>query len=342
MTEYSEFIGLEKENTEYKEFAFSSAGLVLDNKLAELYCQNCKFEFNESVISNLKKYFKVYVPKYFSAFNNACIDGDLYIGVNDLGFVKGIPYKGELPIEYLKTKIFNSLTKYIQNSSLFNFNDMIEINFTKISKPAIPSSTTHPKIIDYFLKKNEFIKDYRTWVEKFEQWKIRYQYFTQKLVDLVNNQESREMLILWIKMKDPNNQCIDLLLTDYQLKYKDHEELLDLKNDPLNVYYWVCNWKDYITDYLKSIKPIFTHDFNQHNLPINIIISAGEMIPYWINNNLDMNLYLIHIKFKNLINIPSDEPENKIIIKYRESNKKQWLSCYRSSKLDGNPFCKPI
>ena len=337
MTEFNDFLGLENENTEYKEFAFSSAGLgvVIDTKLAELYCQNCKFEFNEAVLLNLKKYFKVYIPKYFSAFNNASIEGELYIGVNDFGFIKGIPYQGELPIDFLKEKILYNLKKYIQDSSDFNFNDMIEINFTIISKPVL-ESLINPKFADYILKKNDYLKEYRAWVEKYDQWKVRYMYFTQKLVDLVNNQESRDMLIQFIKTKDPNNPCIDLLLTDYKLEYKDHEELSDLKNDITNIYYWVCYWKDHITDYLKTLKPIFNHDFNQHNLPINMIISGGEMIPYWVNFNSNMNLYLIHIKFKQII-----DSEIKII-KYREHNKKEWLSCYRSSKPDGNPFCKPF
>ena len=111
---YDEFIGPEDENTEYKEFTFNLAGPTLDTKLAESYCQNSKFDFNESVIFNLKRYFKVYMSKYFNAFNNASIEGDLYIGVNDFGFVKGIPYKGNLPIEYLKGK--NIVLLYLQIS----------------------------------------------------------------------------------------------------------------------------------------------------------------------------------------------------------------------------------
>jgi hypothetical protein len=338
MTEFNEFLGPENENTEYKEFAFSSAGLgvVIDSKLAEIYCQNCKFEFNDAVIKNLKKYFKVFIPKYFSAFNNASIEGDLYIGVNDYGFIKGIPYQGELPIDFLEQKIFLNLKKYIKDSSDFNFNDMIDINFINITKPPKPETLSNPKFNDYVIKKNEYLKEYRAWVEKYDQWKIRYMYFTQKLVDLVNNQESRDMLIQFIKTREPDNHCIELLLTDYQLEYKDHEELAELKNDSSSVYYWVCSWKDHITDYLKTLKPIFNNDFNQHNLPINMIMSGGEMIPYWMNFNSNMNLYLIHIKFKQIIG-----SEIKIV-KYREHNKKEWLSCYRSSKTDGNPFCKPF
>ncbi len=70
MIEFNEFLGLENENTEYKEFAFSSAGLgtIINTKLAELYCQNCKFEFNEAVLLNLKKIFQSFHTKIFFSF----------------------------------------------------------------------------------------------------------------------------------------------------------------------------------------------------------------------------------------------------------------------------------
>ncbi len=334
---YDEFIGPEDENTEFKEFAFSSAGISIDSKLAESYCQNSRFDFNDCVISNLKKYFKVYMPKYFAAFYNANINGDLYIGVNDFGFVKGIPFMGELPIDYLEDKIYKSLNEYIFESYHFNFNETIEINFNNLSKPNVPETTTNPKFFDYLCKKHEYLCDYQKWVEKFENWKIRYAYYTQKLVDLVNNQDSRLMLIEWIRTKDPENPCIKLLETDYQLEYKDHGEIAILKEDPTNVYYWVCMWKDHVTDYLKTIKPTFSHEFNQHNLPLNLIVSASEMIPYWTNYNPNMNLYLIHIKFKNGLK----DPTNNSMVKYREPNKKQWLCCYRTVLPVGGPTCQP-
>ena len=336
---YNEFTGRENKPTEYKEFTFNLAGFIMETKLAEKYCQNSVFDFNNLVISNLKKYFKIYVPKYFTAFNNVRIDTDanLYIGINDYGFTKGIPYKGTLPFEYLEKKIFKSLKKYIQHSNTFKFNELIEIKFIKISLPDIPTISTHPKIIDYLSKKNSYQNDYFKWVESFENWKIRYSFFSQKLVDLVNNKESRELLVQWIKSKDPNSPCINMLESDYQLEYKDHNEITILKNDPTNVYYWVCLWKDHVTDYLKTIKPVFSHEFNQHNLPINLIVSVNEMIPYWTNFNSDMNLYLICIKFKNL----NLDWENKVMIRYREPGKKPWLCCYRTLNTDGTPYCEP-
>ena len=346
---YNEFTGRENIPTEYKEFTFNLAGFIMETKLAEKYCQNSVFDFNNLVISNLKKYFKVYVPKYFTAFNNPTIDptidpnmdsgidAKLYIGINDYGFAKGIPYKGTLPFEYLEKKIFKSLETYIQNSNTFNFNELIEIKFIKISLPYVPTVSTHPRITEYLDKKKSYQNDYFKWVESFENWKIRYSFFTQKLAELVNNKESRELLIQWIKSKDPHSPCINILESDYQLEYKDHNEITILKNDPTNVYYWVCLWKDHITDYLKTIKPVFSHEFNQHNLPINLIVSVNEMIPYWTNSNPDMNLYLICIKFKKF-NLDST---NKVMIKYREPSKKSWLSCYRILNTDGTPECNP-
>ena len=44
----------------------------------------------------LIEYMKKYIPKYIGNFSKAEIDGNLYIGVDDIGYIEGIPYFGEL------------------------------------------------------------------------------------------------------------------------------------------------------------------------------------------------------------------------------------------------------
>ena len=102
--DYNEFIDEETLPREYKEFTFNLSGIQIDNKVAEEYCKTNRFDFNKQVNSNIKKYFKMYAPKYMVSFFNSKINGELFIGVDDWGFVKGIPYKGEIPIDILKLK----------------------------------------------------------------------------------------------------------------------------------------------------------------------------------------------------------------------------------------------
>jgi hypothetical protein len=85
---FNDYIGFETINKEYKEFTFNCAGINIDNKLAEKYCYNNNFKFNEDVLENLKKYIKVYLPKYACSFWNSKIQkSKFYIGVNDFGLV---------------------------------------------------------------------------------------------------------------------------------------------------------------------------------------------------------------------------------------------------------------
>jgi hypothetical protein len=92
---FDDFIGTETLSQEYKEFTFNNAGIPIDIKSAEYYCNSNKFEFNEYVILNIQKYFNYYLPKYISGFLNSNLNGEFYIGINDYGFIKGIPYCGD-------------------------------------------------------------------------------------------------------------------------------------------------------------------------------------------------------------------------------------------------------
>ena len=94
-----------------------------------------KFNFNKEVLYIIKKYFKIYIPKYASSFWNARISGNLYIGINDLGFIKGIPFQSELSIELLNQINQKIIMKYL-DAKYINF---INIELIKINKPEEPN-----------------------------------------------------------------------------------------------------------------------------------------------------------------------------------------------------------
>ena len=106
---YNEYIGIEKLEKEYKEFTFNLAGLALDFKFVEKYCSNNKFDFNRAVLINLKKYVKIYATLNACASFNSNIDSSFFIGVNDDGFIKGIPFCGELQIEEIQSEFLTSV-----------------------------------------------------------------------------------------------------------------------------------------------------------------------------------------------------------------------------------------
>lgn len=345
--EHNEYTGQETINCEYKEFTFNLAGILLDNKLAEMYCQTNKFDFNKNVIFNLKKYFKAYVPKYASGYFNSCMDGEFYIGINDLGFVKGIPFKGHMPIEYLKKNIIKILRTHIKNPEISNINldELVQIKISKIKHNITLDIEQHPVFTNYMDDKEKYMEKYNDFVEKTNKWRLRINFAINKLVDLANNSETRKQIIDYIKEKDPSNPSIDLFNNpDFKLEYKNHTNLILIKDNPDEPYYWVTRWKDFIIDKIKSERPVLSSTFNLHNTPTNLIVSVSEMIPYWIKYNSNINLYVIQIKFFGSKFASNGLHAKELVhsnykFSYYDFNIRKWLRCYRTVIANGEPVC---
>ena len=326
---FNQCIGPEELCKEYKEFTFNIAGLPLDLYDCESYCLSNIFDFNEIVLNNLNKYFRVYLPKYVSSFLNLNYSCKFYIGINDLGYVKGIPFKGELPIKTLCHEMYKIIYNNIKADNNIDFSDFIKINFIKVNFNK-EVNNTHEKFINYLIQKNKFYNEYKKFIKSYETWKDKLLFINKKLVDLVNSPDTRVLLINYIKSLDPTNPVINLLLSDYKLESKSHEELLSLKDKSNNVYYWVTRWKDEYRRYIISIKPTFNIEFSLKNIPYNLIQGVSDMIPYWMNYNDNMNLYVISV----------DIIKNNIPHKYKfyDNVMKKWLYCERKIFLN-QPVC---
>lgn len=350
-TEYNEYIGQETVDCEYKEFTFNLSGLILDTKLAENYCSTNRFDFNANVIFNLKKYFKVYLGKYACGYFNSGIDGECYIGINDFGFVKGIPFKGRIPAHHLKEKIIQVLNSNVKNhdTPLIDWSNLVQIKFIKIKSDFKLETTQNPKFISYVEGKEKYLREYQEFVDKTIAWRLRMNFSLNKLVDLANNPVTRAQLIEYIKLNDPYNPVIKLFESDFVLEYKGHDDIIRIKDDPTEPYHWVTQWKDYVIDSIKADKPILTSTFNMHNTPTNLLVSANEMIPYWLTYNSNMNLYVIQIKFfGSKLSIPDNSNSTQLIpnayknFKYLDLNAKKWTRCYRTVLPNGDPVCLPL
>lgn len=340
---FNDFIGREDQETEFK--IFSLYNLILEYVKATEYIRNYKFEFNQEVLTSLNAYIRIYGPKYTCAFLNSNIKGTLYIGVDDYGFVKGIPFQGELPIKTIKENIIDTIQKMVANNKGYeiNFNKLVSVEIIKITHPDKPTLVVPKAFTEYLNQKHAYEKAYNEFVERINTWKKEYNFFTQKLVDLVNIKESRVMLIEYIRQNDPNNPVIDILESDYTLKYCDHEEITILKEDLTDPYYWVCKWKDEMCELMNKKKPVFNeHEYTFYPAtPYNLIISVREMIPYWMHNNLSMNLYLIIIKFNSIRDVDKSLDLSDILFSYLPYNDKNWVSCCRTILPNGEPECTP-
>ena len=314
---FDSFFSRETLHTEFKEFALNNCKRFFTLLESEDYCTYYKFDFNKEVLCVIKKYFKIYIPKYASSFWNAQISGDLYIGINDLGFIKGIPFQNELSIELLNQINQKIIIKYL-DSKYINF---INIELIKINKPEKPREKIIPSMKEYFKHKEEFIQEKQKYKNNLLNWRIRMLYMTQKLVDLVNNQDSRQSIINYIKNIHSESIVIKLLETDYKLTYASHDEIKNYKDDINNIFYWITRWRDDMVDKIKLEKPVFNYEFLDYNLPINLLLSSYTLIPYWMNYNENMNLYIIKINFI--------FPNIYHNIKYYDKYLKKWIKKIR-------------
>lgn len=352
--EYNEYLGQETIKCEYKEFTFNLAGLLDDNKLAEQYCTTNKFDFNKNVIFNLGKYFKAYIPKYACGYFNSGIDGSFYIGINNYGFVKGIPFKGRIPVQQLKDKIIKVLTDNIVNKDInaksIDLTKLVEINIREINRNSVLTGELkqNPKFSSYMEDKTKYNQDYAKFVDKTNQWRQLMNFSQIKLVDIANNQETRDQITQWVKSIDPTNPVISWFESDSKIQYMGHDSIMQIRDNTSEPYYWITRWKDMIIDSIKAERPVLESTFNLHNTPINLLVSASEMIPYWLTYNSNMKLYVIQINFfgsKLAVNtVDCDEfltgAYNNFA--YREPSGKKWSRCYRTVLANGEPVCMPF
>jgi len=329
---YNDYIGKETLAVEFKEFSLFKKCVDFNREQFEYYCETKKFEFNESVNINLDKYIKEYIPRYGCGFWNAGIkESELYIGVNDLGLVKGIPYQGQLDQNMIKKNVNKAIKKYIKPH---NFSYSVKVDLLKVEKPPIPETLVHPQYTQYLIKKKKYMEKYNKFLIIYEAWKEKYAIVNYKLVDIVNLPETRERLKKFIRLNDPTNDVLKLLDTDYKLQYISGHDMKYLKLQDDNPYYWVTTFKDKIIQEYKKDKPIFNFEYYHACIPYNLFVSVGDMIPYWVNYNSNMNLYMIRIKLK-LKQIKNS------YFSYFDVVSERWIKCERMYNL-GQPVCMPI
>jgi len=308
---------------EYKEFRMFSKHF--DIKSCREYCETNKYNFNDVVYDDIVEYIEYYIPKYYTAFMNSHIKGSLFLGVNDYGFVRGIPFQGDLPTTQLNEIIY----KYL-NNNVNHFQDTIEIKWIKVENIPEPIVPIIPEYTKYIEEKQKYDDAYNTWYELMTDYEIKFAFYSRKLVKMGNEIECRKLIVDYIKSIDPNSESIAFFESTTEIKSKESEELLRVRDDPNEPIYWIMRWKDYIIDKIRNEKPQFNVDFPQYNVPLNLITNVGRMISYWKQNNGDMNSYVLQIKF-------NPEEDTQYDFSYLDSKTRNiWMKSYRILREEDN------
>lgn len=336
---YGQNYGEETISKEYKHFTFNHGGLTIDSKDAEELVKSSKWIFNEMIIESLKKYMSVYLPKYTSAFLDVLSDtnhGEFYIGISDDGIVNGIPYQGDLDIESITATFNEIISQRVDNSSnLLNTSIKFEVipikyEYKKLSKHTLMYS-------EYLKYINKFNKKKLEFEQRLKDWKIIQRRYGKRLVDIVNETSTRQELELYIRRHDPSNPVIKLLQNSkFKLDTKLHEEINELKNNSNEPYYWVCKFKDEYLDEIHKKKPInkMKSEILSFLEPMCILMKISSMIPWWMQKNKNMKLYVIKISYT--------KNRNKDEIYYSDSVSDSIKKrCYRTINEE-RPCCLPL
>jgi hypothetical protein len=339
--EYDTDIGEETIYKEYKVFSFNLIGIDIDNDDAIKLCESNYFgsEMNAKVVASIEKYFEYYPAKYLSGYFNTGISGKLLIGPDNWGYIKAIPYQGELDTSILINKFYSLLeSKILNNNFTENIREYVKINFIKITYDSDEMinyiGKLHPLYTKYLENRAKYRELRQAQIDEYNNWKCRYALIQSKLVDLLNGFHFTRILIInYIKKISPDNPVIKLLESDQKIESLTHEEIALIVTDKNNPYYWSSEWKDDMCEILKKERPTFEHiPFTDFNAPYNLINSVSNMIPYWIANNPNINLYMIQIDY----NYDSERFNNlgKWMYLDKHSN---YISCVRIIKPDGEP-----
>lgn len=330
------FYGHESKYLEFKEFCLRDHDFekedIIDMIEKDYWCDT----MNSHVKYNLEKYVHQLIPKYLTCFGNARINGKVVIGVNDYGEITGIPYKGDLFMDF-KEIILKTIGDNIYSSTQTNleeFSKYISFSFKKVEiKEELldendEMSDIYNKYREQIVEINEIER--RHYDDKLVWFKELYKYST-KLNILINTRQIRDELIDYIEIFNENEEnkreLISLLKTDELINVPIGMNIIEPKSDTNTMVHWLTEYKDYQMDRVLSAKPR-----KPMYLPLYSIENNFARLTPLINRYVkkDISYYVLEISF----NMEKNEHD----LMFRNPINNKWLMRCRTI-IDGNPCC---
>jgi hypothetical protein len=346
---HGQFIGRETVFKEYKKFSFHHIGLPFDDEAARTYVENFNWNFNDMIEETLAKYSSIYLPKYACAFldQNTPDDepGSLYIGVNDDGRIIGIPYQGVLSADFLSSVSLHNLIIGDENGVCqpFELCDLFDVEVVPIEYHNKELSIVHPQLSLYLQKQKAFEDKIQHHSEKYMKWQKKNDLYSGKLVDLYENPASRKEFLHYLR-KLKKYEMIERVKKGETIEQQRYDKIREFRERGDNLYYWLCTWKDEILDDIRKKKPIREKAYKNiisrmENIysPSHILINTGDLVPWWMQNNEGMNLYIIRFVFRKE---KKDEIRKKgWTIRFIDHLRRS-VTCFRTL-VDNQPCCLP-
>lgn len=363
MIEYDQFLGPENAEREYKEFALQLEKQLSISESVELL-KTGKWIFNENVLFTIKQYIEKYVPKYVSSFSNSLSnlhEGILHIGVNDNGYVKGIPYKGKLQQSIIERYVKEVINKVVFPSKRINQFVMknVRVELHSVSYEYKNETTSQYDIYRKNLElQQQAIKKYRFARERWDKINESHndklhkslnrerfayrEYLTDRFVS-ARRTYSHEYSELYYLCEVPDyydmiyrlrTKTFDFIPGSKFREYRTKQNIASYELNDVIIQFTYGRYKDYQkVAYKLGYKKIKLEYKPKFKIPIGqnytnfLLCQPNKMLNKWMSLNRNMKLYLIKIT------IPTcsmrDDEQIYYIQKGKRKIRETIVSCYR-------------
>lgn len=284
-------------------------------------------QLNSLVIINVKSYINYYLGKYISCFCNSQCNGEVIIGINDDAEITGIPFQGDINMALVKDFVFDYMTTNVKGLDDF---EKVSINIEKLNRSIdFIEDDIYAKIKNLNKKKNKYDKIMNKYIRERKEWIRKFQYYSRKFSELINDQDIKAGLIKFCKDNEADGAIIFALenneYIDLEYNHKFHLRF----SNPSDIVYWIGQYKDHCVDKLKDLRP--KRDILPKLQSYEQLLSKISLLRYrFLNNNPDLNYYLIRIKINGV------SSAKKVEFKYPGCD--SWISRSRII-LDTGPGC---
>lgn len=253
-----------------------------------------------SILKSLDADIKKYVPKYLSGWNHEEFDfnyGKLYFGIKDNGDIVGIPFDGFLTSGFIKKIITNSLLHLdlVEGSNIDEIIENIRVSVSEVKPKEFDVIGEYKRVM---MEYKEDIRKHEESLERYLEWHNQNESWHLKLVTILN--DKNEEFYNWTleNCDDEHRENILNQIKNWVPIDRLNVDIMEVKDDPTTVYYWLCLFKDMKMTRIKKRKPHIHHirkiDWK------NFYGSPYKMNSYLKKNNPDIRFYLICINLPNL------------------------------------------
>ena len=335
---------------ENKKFEFNDSVIKTLQNYIQIYLPKyiCSYHHPKSELS--KGYF------YIGISDDGIVKGIPFIGsLSDLDFINLSVDK--VFSKFLRFSCANQIKNKIRSNVHCEFinvsvkqNHLTKSYQQKLLTPHTnPSNLSNPSAYEIFMLEQEKIKlDYTKYYKKKLIWTKMYDPDILKLCDMINDEQTRQ--IIWNYIKEKTNyskksfknkysclgiycdienywNLVEKIKSGYKFNPLETGQIINVKDDNLNIYNWVAKWKDSKINMLKAVKPKIPKKTLDPYYPIFLLSQATKMMDEWIENNSELKLYVLKITF---------DIESRYEIQYRDLGK-NWKNSYRTI-VDGEPI----